>query len=194
MEAGKLRYLVAIESQVTTRDSFGAQQNSWGTFATVYAGFQPLTGRELEAAQKINAEINSRVTIRYLRGLVPEMRVNWTDSQAGRNRIFDVLAVLDTDERHVTMDLLCAERYIPANAPAPGPATIATPTWGRKNFAETPDGVRTAFTLPGIPLASVLQIYVNGMLLSSPGDFTVAGAIVTFANPPAVGDQIFAYY
>jgi hypothetical protein len=67
--------------------------------------------------------------------------------------------------------------------------------WGKKQFAETPDGVRTVFTLPVATTQTVLQVYEDGLLLTYPADYSlnVAGTKVTFTSAPLAGSVIFAY-
>jgi SPP1 family predicted phage head-tail adaptor len=191
MQSGKLRHPIAIEQKSSARDSMGAAQEVWSTFALPFAGFETLSGRELEAAQKINPEITSKITIRYQAGVIASMRVNFTDTTAGRNRIFDILAVMDPDERTRKMELLSVERYIAAAAAGP---LVGFPNgWGRKAFIEAPDGVRTVFTLSGIPLPSVLQIYIGGIQQGT-GHYTVNGASVTLDFAPKVDDEMVPWF
>jgi hypothetical protein len=75
------------------------------------------------------------------------------------------------------------------------------------NFAdeETPggtiDGSNTAFTLANAPSPAASLILVRasgaggGAVLTAGGvDFTLSGANITMANPPAVGDTLLAWY
>jgi hypothetical protein len=61
-------------------------------------------------------------------------------------------------------------------------------------FVETPDGNLTSFTLPSIPALGALQVIWNGLILSTPLNFSIMGNVVTFAIPPGPGDLVFAYY
>lgn len=192
-QSGKLRYLVAIEQQASARDAFGAEQDNWSTFALVYAGFETLSGRELFNAQKLNAEITTKITIRWRAGVLPEMRVNWTDTGNNRNRIFDILACMDPTEHRRQLNLLSVERYIPGAAAAAGPATGLPSGWGRKSFNELPGLGRTVFTLPGIPLPSVFQPFVGGEL-QGPTHYVLVGNQVTFDFAPLADDEMFPWY
>jgi hypothetical protein len=46
--------------------------------------------------------------------------------------------------------------------------------------AETPDGVRTAFTLAQVPVAVSIKLYRNGVRLTQGGDYHVSGAQLVF--------------
>jgi SPP1 family predicted phage head-tail adaptor len=113
MQSGKLRYLVAIEQKTPGRDAFGAEQEVWSTFAQVYAGFETLSGQELFAAQKFNPDVTHKITTRFRTGIVAEMRVNWTDTREGRNRIFDIIAPMDPVQGREKLYLLAIERNVP---------------------------------------------------------------------------------
>lgn len=193
MRAGLLRNLVTIEQRGQVRSSFGSITESWAVFATVKADISPLNGRELEAAQKVIADTTTEVTIRYLIGVVPQMRVNWNDTAANRSRLYDILGVVDEDNRHYKMTLMCVERDITTSSVVSGPtATIAG--YGRKSALETPDGVRTTFTLPYPPNPSVMLVAYEGTIQTSPEHYTVLGAIVIFNFVPAVDSNLAFFF
>jgi hypothetical protein len=64
----------------------------------------------------------------------------------------------------------------------------------RYTVSGTIDGVNLAFTLPSTPNPSSLQLFRNGVLQSSPGDYSIAGATITFTSAPIAGDILVAYY
>ena len=64
----------------------------------------------------------------------------------------------------------------------------------RQTFAESPDGLRTSFTLPSTPSATNLELFRNGLLLTAPDDYSINGSTVTFTVAPATGDALVAYY
>lgn len=103
MRAGKLRHQVTFQQVTTSRDDFGASIEAWADFAAVWAEVVDLTGRELLAAQQIQAEITTRVTVRYRGDLKPTMRV------LHGNRILQVEAILDTTGRQDELQVLCRE-------------------------------------------------------------------------------------
>jgi SPP1 family predicted phage head-tail adaptor len=100
---GKLRHRVTIQNKVTLPDGYGGVTSTWQDVATVWASVEPLNGRELYAAQQVKAELTHRITMRYLAGVKPEMRVLFG------NRTFAIEAVIDPEERRKVLQLLCAE-------------------------------------------------------------------------------------
>lgn len=107
MNAGKLRHRVTIQQLVKTDDGYGGIVETWQDVATVWAAVEPLRGNERYRAQQVQAELTHKVIMRYRAGIKPQMRLLYG------NRIFEIEAVIDVEERHKWIELLCAET-IPA--------------------------------------------------------------------------------
>lgn len=104
LRAAELNKRVTIQQTTVTQDSdSGEETDSWGTFATRWAKVEPLTGKERWAAQQVNPEVTSRVTIRYTSGVTAKMRVLYG------SRVLQIDAVLNPLERNEAMELLCTE-------------------------------------------------------------------------------------
>jgi len=103
MNVGRLRHQVTIIQAVSAPDGAGGLTKTWETLATVWAAVEPLRGREYFAAQQVTAEITHKVTLRYLTGVRPEMRVQFGD------REFDIMAVINPQERNIYLELMCVE-------------------------------------------------------------------------------------
>lgn len=106
MQAGKLRHLVTIEYQRSDQGETGEvhADPKWYRFKIVNAAVVPLTGRELFNAEQVQPDVNTRVEMRYLEGLTSAMRVNYD------GRILNIASVIDLEERHREMHLMCIER------------------------------------------------------------------------------------
>lgn len=103
MQAGQLRKRVIIQQRSQTQDDYGQPLQTWTDVATVYAGIEPLNGRELLAAQAVNSEVSHNVTMRYRSGITPAMRLNY------QGRLFNIHTILDENERHRMLTLQCSE-------------------------------------------------------------------------------------
>ena len=105
MRAGKLRHLVEFETPLVELDSSGVQTESWEAAfdgQQISAQIEPLSGRELIAAQQVHSRVTTRITVRYRPSLTAAMRV------VHRDVIFNIEAVIpdaDSGYRHAT--LLC---------------------------------------------------------------------------------------
>lgn len=103
--AGALRHVVTIEQQVSAENSLGEPAVSWATFASdVRAEIKPISGRAYMEAKQAQSEVSHRVRIRYLDGVAASMRVIFD------GRRLEIEAVIDFEERHQEMLLMCVER------------------------------------------------------------------------------------
>ena len=103
MGSGAYRHRITIQSVTETADSFGAMTETWGTFAQVWASIEPLSGRELLQAQQIQADVTHRVRFRFLAGVTAKMRGLYG------TRYFNILSIINTDERDREIVLMCKE-------------------------------------------------------------------------------------
>lgn len=103
MRAGRLRHRVRLERKTTADDGAGGVTETWAHYKSVYAAVIPLAGQELFAAQQVMPRVSHRVELRYDSGVTADMRVNH------RDRILDIQAVLNIDERDRETHLLCEE-------------------------------------------------------------------------------------
>lgn len=101
--AGKLRHRITIQEHVTGQDEFGQPRDDWRDVTTVWAAVEPLRGREYFAAQQVQADVTARIRIRYRKGIRPEMRSLYD------GRLYDILSVIDPEERHQELQLMCRE-------------------------------------------------------------------------------------
>jgi SPP1 family predicted phage head-tail adaptor len=106
MKIGSLRHRVALQQKTIAEDNLMQQSEIWTEIATVWACIEPLSGREYFAAKQINAEISVRITIRYLPGIKTDIRAVLD------GRIFEVLAVINPEERRKALILMCKELSI----------------------------------------------------------------------------------
>ena len=105
MRAGKLRHEVTIQKPIVTV-ALGEPNTSWETFDTAWASIEPLRGREYWEAAKINSEITAKVTLRWRRDVKPQMRLKYGP------RVFDIVSIVDRDERNQMLELMVTEKRI----------------------------------------------------------------------------------
>lgn len=107
MQAGKLRHLIDIQQRTLTADAYGGRDRDWNEaspFATVYAAIEPLSGAEQWRAKQAQSSVSHKVTIRYLAGVNPKMRVKFG------SRYLNIESVQNLGERNRTLELLCTEQ------------------------------------------------------------------------------------
>lgn len=75
MEAGQLRDRVRIEQAMARQTDSGAVVQEYAPWIECWAAVEPLTPREIFAAQQLQSEISTRIRIRYRPGLNAKCRV-----------------------------------------------------------------------------------------------------------------------
>lgn len=103
MKTGDLRHRITIQENQTVKDAEGITEDNWVDTATVWAAIKPLHGRELLAAQAVQSETTGRIEMRYRPGIKPSQRAVFG------GRIFEILAVLNIEERNRELRLLTKE-------------------------------------------------------------------------------------
>lgn len=103
IRSGEFDRRISIQARGTTKDSFGQQVTTWTEVISCWARIRPMSGRELIAAQAVQAETTHRIEILYRPTVVPAMRAVY------QGRIFNIESVIDDGTRHETLTLLCGE-------------------------------------------------------------------------------------
>jgi len=88
---------------VTVDDAYFAHELLLKEYA-VWASVAPMTGREYEEAQKLRAETTYNIITRYFPNITTDMKI------LHRDRIFDIVSVLNTNERNVELHIVAKER------------------------------------------------------------------------------------
>jgi SPP1 family predicted phage head-tail adaptor len=112
MNPGILRHSITIQQKDGTRGAAGGEKNTWAEVVTRRAQVLPLQGRELATQRQTYAEATHRVFMRYVDGITPKMRVQWTDPVAQTSRYFDIASVLNMDGQKRYMELIAVERNV----------------------------------------------------------------------------------
>ncbi len=101
---GNLRHRITLQKPVIIKDSIGQEVEEWREVATVWASVEPLSGKEYFNAQQVNSEISNKIIIRYINDLSSQWVVQFGD------RIFNILSVINFEERNIYLQLLCSEK------------------------------------------------------------------------------------
>jgi len=103
MRTGTLRHLGSIEVYTETVDAVGGVTKVWTEFSKVWCAINPLRGDEKYVSAEKHARATHQVTMRYLHGVNPKMRL------LCRGREFEVIASINVGERDKMMQLLVEE-------------------------------------------------------------------------------------
>lgn len=112
MKPGQFNQRVILQRRFESRDEVGESVIEYIDGSYVWAAVEPLSGRELFAAQQTQAEITTRIRMHWQRGVTERMRVKHCTSYQDPQTfdIYDVLSVIDLNSAHKELQLLCARR------------------------------------------------------------------------------------
>lgn len=85
-------------------DEVGQPLDEWIPVAETWASIEPLRGRELFAAQQVNAEVTARITIRYRTGIDRTMKAIYNDAE------FEFLYIINVDYENRELQIMAKER------------------------------------------------------------------------------------
>jgi SPP1 family predicted phage head-tail adaptor len=105
MRAGKLRHKIIIQRKSTaiTRGDYGEETQGWTTFKELHAEIDPPKSREFFATGQTQAEVTTRVRIRYIPNIEPTMRVKFG------SRYMNINSIINPDERNRELIMMCNE-------------------------------------------------------------------------------------
>ncbi len=101
MRAGELRTRGTL--QRASDGSKWGESVTWSDYATVWMEIDPVRGREYSEGRKEQAELTHMITIRYVSGVRPDMRLS------AEGRIFKIASVINVEERNRELLLRCTE-------------------------------------------------------------------------------------
>lgn len=76
---GQLDQRVELQRVTLARAGGGGQDETWATYATVWAHVRPMSGRERQQAMRNDAISDYLVVIRYRAGVLEADRIVWRD-------------------------------------------------------------------------------------------------------------------
>lgn len=104
MAAGALRHRLTLEERVKVDDGGGGFNESWSAVATLWGAVRPLRGDEQLIGGRVAGNVSHIITLRYRDDVLPEMRFRRGD------RVFEIQAAIDPDERKCWLRCHCEER------------------------------------------------------------------------------------
>lgn len=111
IQAGRLRHRVEIQyPQETQNSSDGSMTTTWSKLATVWAAIEPVSARDLVAAQVEDSKVTTRITIRYRPDIFAYMRIY----HAAKNQYYNIHGILSDKEsglEYITMPCSEGVRY-----------------------------------------------------------------------------------
>jgi len=103
MRSGNLKHKITIQEIISMKNTLGEPTQDWYTFMNAWARIVPIRANEYRAAQGLVEKITHTVTIRYTDGIESDMRILYG------SRVFEIKGILDFNEEHKRLDLMCEE-------------------------------------------------------------------------------------
>ena len=103
MRAGSLRHKITFQQLTVANDTWGHSAETWTDEVTTYAAIWTLRGVERMESMKLDNEITHKIRVRYKRDLNPKMRIKFGE------RYFNILSMVDPDERHIYYEIMANE-------------------------------------------------------------------------------------
>ena len=104
MRAGKLRHRIVLQAKSATTDEYGGPVEVWADVATnIPASVEPLSGRELVNAQTVNAEVTTRITMRYRAGVIAANRIVF------EGKFYNLQSIVDPEMKHRELIIMASE-------------------------------------------------------------------------------------
>jgi SPP1 family predicted phage head-tail adaptor len=106
VDARKYRHRVEIQRPVTAQNALGESESTWAVADRRWCRIKPLTGQEAFTARRIAADVTHEIRMRsdrFTRTMTPAMRIVFG------TRVFEVLIVINDDERNLEMIVNCRE-------------------------------------------------------------------------------------
>lgn len=105
MNPGRLRHRITFLHPVKEKNEVGDTVLAERPWKTVWASVEPLRGREYFEARKIQSEATHKITIRYLTGITPDMKIDF------KNRIFEIEGPpINPEERNRYLEIQATEK------------------------------------------------------------------------------------
>ncbi|AKD39458.1 phage head closure protein [Pasteurella multocida] len=103
IRAGRYNKVITLQVQKQIPTDYGGFNLKWVDFKTIRASIEPLQGREFFSAAQQQNETQLRIRIHYIPDVLPTMRIKYGD------RLFAIVAAIDSKESHRELQLLCKE-------------------------------------------------------------------------------------
>lgn len=103
MRAGDLNKRIEIQAPTRAGDGMGGFAETYSTICTVWAALWPTSASEMVKSMQQTMEISHRIRIRYRSALRSSWRIKF------ENRYFNVVSIINPNERNEWLDLMCKE-------------------------------------------------------------------------------------
>jgi SPP1 family predicted phage head-tail adaptor len=111
MQSGKLNRRIQIQTQTAARDSFGQPQQAWTTAYTCWASIDVQGSQLIYSTAEFIENVTYRITARWTNSFIfqPNQRIVYIEPATSITHIYEIQAVLNTEQRNRELTLMCYE-------------------------------------------------------------------------------------
>ena len=100
---GDLRHLITIKTVTKVADGMGGYTETEADFLTCRAAIWPVSAKEELQSDQVEMKVSHRIRIDWQSGVLPSMMIYFG------TRKFEIISVINIDERNIILDLLAIE-------------------------------------------------------------------------------------
>lgn len=102
---GRMNKRITLQHKTLVSDGMGAYTASWVDVATINAAIMPVSANEVIRAEQMTMTITHRIRIRFRLNIKASWRIKFG------NRFFQVVSMLNPNERNEWLDIMAAEVF-----------------------------------------------------------------------------------
>lgn len=103
MRSGTLRHRIIIQGSTEVEDGMGGFATVWADKLEMWVAIWPLTAKERLDAMKLELQLTHKIRGRYRSEIMAKDRIKFG------TRIFNIVSLINKDERNVQLDMLALE-------------------------------------------------------------------------------------
>jgi len=103
MSAGQRRRRLLLQQNTPTRDEYGGTLAVWSTTATVWGSVKALFGKEFQAVDQMNSDMNVMIRIEYDSSWAT-MDNSWRIKDKNSSKCYDVMTVALPEQQTIPGD------------------------------------------------------------------------------------------
>ena len=106
MRAGRLNQRVTFQRKTESLDAYREDVGAWADLVTVYAGVEPVSGKEFFSALMVQSDITTRVVVRHSADVSV---VKAKDRISHNGQIYDIQSILNIGSRNKELHFMCIQ-------------------------------------------------------------------------------------
>jgi SPP1 family predicted phage head-tail adaptor len=111
MTTPNLNRRISIQSQTTTQDAFGQEQQTWTTVYSCWAEIDVQQSQLIYNTAEFVSKVTHRIAIRWTSSqtFAPNMRIQFVESYTNVTHTYNIEAILNPKQANFWLTFLCYE-------------------------------------------------------------------------------------